>query len=152
MLEKLKHYKGRGLLDETSLVGLCLFYLMFCISVFSRFTFLHRYNCLQDFARICLQVSALQPYFPQNPRIAFQDRPSFTDTNTSLSIFKILAGFPRIWVRPHKVWFGKAAFYYVFELISSNPDSLVSLLTSFIVKISCQDFSSRFFVGVRGSS
>ena len=27
-----------------------------------------------------------------------------------------------------------------------------TLLTSFIVKISCQDFSSRFFVGVRGSS
>lgn len=42
--EKLKNYKGRGLLDETSLVGLCLFYLMSCISVFSRFTFLHRYN------------------------------------------------------------------------------------------------------------
>ena len=156
MLEKLKHYKGRGLLDETSLVGLCLFYLMFCISVFSRFTFLHRYNCvfiyLQDLARICLYVSALQPYFPQKSCISFQDWLSFTDTNASLSIIKILPGFPRIWVRPHKVWFGKAAFYYVFELISSNPDSLVSLLTSFIVKISCQDFSSRFFVGVRGSS
>ena len=54
--EKLKNYKGRGLLDETSLVDLCLFYLMFCISVFSRFTFLHRYKYEfiyhQDFARI----------------------------------------------------------------------------------------------------
>ena len=154
MLEKLKHYKGRGLLDETSLVGLCLFYLMSCISVFSRFTFLHRYNCvfiyLQDLARICLYVSALQPYFPRNPVFLFKiDFPSQIQIRVYLSIIKILPGYGRIWDRPHKVWFGKAAFYDVFELVSSNPDSLVSLLTSFIFKISCQDFSSRFFVGMR---
>ena len=99
--EKLKNYKGRGLLDETSLVGLCLFYLMSCISVFSRFTFLHRYN----YVFVC----------------------------------KILPGYGRIWDRPHKVWFGKAAFYDVFELISSNPDSVV-------FKIFLQDFSSRHCV------
>ena len=38
---------------------------------------------------------------------------------------KILPGFPRIWVRPHEVWFGKSGFYDVFELVSSNPDSVV---------------------------
>ena len=105
MLEKLKNYKGRGLLDETSLVGLCLFYLMSCIYVFSRFTFLHRYN----YVFVC----------------------------------KILPGYGRIWDRPHKVWFGKAAFYYVFELISSNPDSVVFVV--FVVfKIFLQDFSSTY--------
>ena len=44
---------------------------------FSRSTFLHRYKYefiyLQDFALICLYVSALQPYFPQKSCISFQD-------------------------------------------------------------------------------
>ena len=93
--ENLKKYKGRGLLDETSLVGLCLFYLMSCISVFSRFTFLHRYNYV--------------------------------------FVFKILPGYGRIRVRPHEVWSGEAGFYCVFELISSNPDSVVSSSSRFFV-------------------
>ena len=93
--EKLNNYKGRGQLDETSLVGLCLFYLMSCISVFSRFTFLHRYNYV--------------------------------------FVFKILPGYGRIRVRPHEVWSGEAGFYCVFELISSNPDSVVSSSSRFFV-------------------